>query len=458
MKLIGGAAFFISLILLAFVPSFAEMDFSGGGILRLRHEYLKNWKDMSSATKDNRNYFRVRTSFWGQAELARKAALYVKLTNEFRAFTYFGGTSSSYPDKTASKKGYHFNINEVVFDNLYLDVRKVFGASVDLRIGRQDLPVSLYGEGFLFGDGTPNDGSRTYYFNAVKATWHIGGDNTLDMILINDPRTDHFLPVINRTRLVDAAHPTNDKVQQQLTTTDEKGCVLYLKSQPLKNLHTEGYYIYKTEAEEGGVGLQSQRTRLHTFGSFSKLNLSPYTLRGQLAYQTGDYGDNSRRGLGGYVYADRDFKGILWSPVLSLGYIYLSGDKQGTAGNEAWDPLFSRHPWISDLYGFTLAGETGIMCYWTNLRWERVSLTVYPTKKNSLRFTYNFLRANAQVASSSVFSGTSKSRGQLFQGKLEHEINENIKAYFLAEYFIPGKFYLNHDDAVFFRTEVLIKF
>jgi len=445
-------------VFMNFIPAFAELNFSGGGALRLRHEYWKNLKDMNNGVLDNRNFFRIKTSLWGQMDLDKKASLYVKLTDEFRAYTYFGGSTSSVPDKSASKKGYHFDINEVVFDNFYLDVKRVLDAPVGLRIGRQDLPISDYGEGFLFGDGTPVDGSRTYYFNAAKARWQIDGNTSLDAILIVDPRDEEFLPVINQTKLVNVSNPTLDKVTQQLNTTDEKAGVLYFRNKSIKNLYTEGYYIYKTEAGEGGTGLQSQRTRLHTFGSFSKFNFSPYTLRGQLAFQTGDYGDNSRRGLGGYVYIDRAFKNIPWSPLASLGYIYLSGDKQGTGTNEAWDPLFSRYPWLSDLYCLTLAGETGMTGYWTNFQWERASLTLYPAKKAKLLLSYNFLRANTQVAASSVFSGTSKTRGQLIQGRLDYEISKNITTYFTAEYLIPGKFYANQDEAVFLRTELTFKF
>lgn len=457
-RFFAAAVLCLSTLLIGRLPAFAELDFSWGGALRLRHEYWKNLKNLDSGIKQNRNFFRIRTSLWGKVALDDDAALYAKLTDEFKAFTYFGGTSSAYPDKTASKKGYHFDVNEVIFDNLYLDVKNVFDAPVDLRLGRQDLPPSEYGEGFLIGDGTPLDGSRTYYFNAVKATWRINTDNTLELILIDNPRTDQFLPVINRTELVNAAHPTQDKIKQQLTTTDETGCVLYFRNKSIKNLYAEGYYIFKTEAEKGGVGLQSQRSRLHTLGSFSKFALSPYTLRGQLAYQIGDYGDESRRGLGGYVYVDRDINNMPWSPVASLGYIYLSGDKRGSGRNEGWNPLFSRYPWISEIYTQLLAAETGMTAYWTNFQWERVSLTLNPTKKMKLRLMYNFIRANAQVASSSVFSGTSKTMGQLLQGKVDYQINKNITTYVLAEYLLPGKFYANRDDALFLRTEVMIKF
>ena len=458
MKRVFGQFISLLFLLLIFIPAFAELDLSGGGALRLRHEYWKNLKDMNNDVLDNRNFFRIRASLWGRIDLDKKATLYAKLTDEFKPYTYFGGTSSSAPDKSATKKGYHFDINEVLFDNLYLDLKEVCDAPFDLCIGRQDLAISDYGEGFLIGDGTPVDGSRTYYFNAVKAGWHIDGNSTLDAIFIDDPRDDEFLPMINPTKLVNVSNPAADKVTQQLNTTDEKAAILYFRNKSVKNLYAEGYYIYKTEAAEGGTGLQSQRTRLHTFGSYSKYNFSPYTLRGQLAYQAGDYGDNSRSGLGGYVYIDRTFKNIPWSPLASLGYIYLSGDKRSTGSNEAWDPLFSRYPWLSEIYTQTLAGETGMTGYWTNFQWERAALTIFPVKKTKLWLAYNFLRANAQVVASSIFSGTSKTRGQLIQSRLDYEISKNITTYFTAEYLIPGKFYANQSEAVFLRTELMIKF
>jgi hypothetical protein len=75
----------------------------------------------------------------------------------------------------------HWDPDEVIFDNFYVDLKKPGGAPVDFRIGRQDL-IGQYGEGFLISDGTPGDGSRTFYFNAVKAAWAVNGEITFDMI------------------------------------------------------------------------------------------------------------------------------------------------------------------------------------------------------------------------------------------------------------------------------------
>ena len=436
------------------IPVFAQIKFQWGPYWRVRHEYWKNWKDMDSSQKDNRNFFRIKTSLWGKMDYDDDYSLYMKLTNEMKPYTYFGGAST---DKSASKKGYRFDINEVVFDNLYADAKDVFNLPVDFRMGRQDLS-NMYGENFLISDGTPGDGSRTYYFNAVKSSWKVNEENTVDFIYINDPRDEEFLPVINRTMMVRAASPNSDKVPQSLNTTDEQGYVLYWKNKSVQDLALEGYYIFKKEAEEGGTGYQSQGCDLNTLGSYVKYNFSPFVLRGQLAGQFGDYGNNDREGVGGYVFLDRAFKENAWTPAASIGYIYLSGDNQKTSTNEGWDPLFSRAPWISELYNLSMSAETGITAYWTNLSALRTEFSLKPSSKIKLTFWYNFLRANNQVAASSVFSGRGKTRGHLFQGKAEYVFNKTVSTYFLAEFLDPGNFYKVRDDAVFLRSEIQIKF
>jgi len=324
-------------------------------------------------------------------------------------------------------------------------------------LGRQDF-LGTYGEGFLIMDGTPQDGSRTFYFNAAKASWRVNDTNTVDVIYMNDPRDEEFLPVINRLMLVNIASPTRDKVPALLNTTDEQGAVLYWKNKDIKNLMAEGYYIYKTEAEEGGAGAQARKSKINTFGSFAKYNFAPWTLRGQFAYQTGDYGHNKRQGFGGYGFIDQTFKDVTWSPTLSAGYMYLSGDDRSTSKNEGWDPLFSRYPWISELYVSSMASETAIPGYWTNLRAARLELTCKPTQKSKLSLLYNYLWANEKTAADTRLSGNSLNRGQLPQFRFDYTFNKNVSTLVLVEYFKPGDFYVENNSALFVRGEVQLKF
>ena len=451
----------VCLLVLAIMPvsAFAEMTFKWGGAERIRHEYWKNMRDVDNNQKDTRNFFRIKSSVWGQADMNKNLSFFAKLTNEFKAYTFFEGTTGSVVDKNASKKGYHFDINEIVFDNLYADFKNILDMPVDFRLGRQDF-LGTYGEGFLIMDGTPQDGSRTFYFNAAKTSWRINEKNTLDFIYMNNPRDEEFLPVINRSELTKTGSSTDDKVPQLLNTTDEQGYVLYLKNKNIENLGLEAYYIFKKEDEEGGTGLQSKESYINTLGSFAKYDLNSWTLRGQLAGQFGDYGDEDRSAVGGYGFVDKNFEDAKWTPKASLGYVYLSGDDPATAKNEAWDPLFSRYPWMSELYVITIASDTsvGIAGYWTNISMIRAELSAKPTKKSKATLTYNYLRANESVASNAFCSGTGKERGHLPQARIDYAFTKNISAYVLAEYLIPGNFYKDKDTALFLRTELQIKF
>ncbi len=431
------------------------LKLKGGFYERIRHEYWKNWRDMNNATKDNRNFFRIKTSIWGKADFTDYLSLYGKLTNEFRAYPYYGGTTT---DKTIMKKGYHFDINEVVFDNLYADIKKVLNAPVDLRVGRQDL-MGQYGEDFLFNDGTPNDGSRTFYFNAVKASWAVDDENTLDFLYINNPRTDDILPIINPTNLVVYTNPGLDKARQSLNTTDEEAYVLYWKNKGLvKDLNLESYYILKKEDNEGGTGYQALGSTINTMGAYAKYKMGTWALRSQLAGQFGTYDEETRSAIGGYTYFDKDFPDTKFKPKASIGYIHLSGNNPGTTTNEGWDPLFSRYPFISELYSLSMASETGILCYWTNLGAVRTSLVLQPTEKSKLSFWYNYMRAVETVPASAIFTGDDKSRGHLVQGKFDYAFNKNVSTYVLLEYLFPGDMYVDRDRAMFIRSQLEIKF
>jgi hypothetical protein len=428
-----------------------DLQFKGGFYERLRHEYWKNNQDMNNLYYDggDRNFFRFKTSVWGQADFKETLGFYAKLTNEIKSYNLLGsgGAKKYYSDHR------HWDPDEIIFDNLYLDVKKSSNMPLSLRIGRQDL-LGLYGENFLICDGTPGDGSRTYYFNAFKSSWDIDDKNTLDFLYINNPRDDIWLPTINE-----------DKNPVNLNVTAEEGYVLYLKNKSIKDLAFEPYYIFKREDDDYGSGYQSQTGKINTLGVFSKYITAPWTFHAQLADQFGKYGSEDRTALGGYLFADYDIKDCPLKTQFSGGYVYLSGDKKGTAKREGWNPLWCRFPIYSELYAQSFQNESG-NSYWTNLQMYRLGVTVKPADKAKFNLSYSFLRANALVTGVNAnfnFSGTGKDRGQLILAKLDYTFSKSVAAYLLGEYFIPscGKhgFYTNDaDPAIFLRTQLEFKF
>jgi hypothetical protein len=441
---------FISLGSVAALAQDDSIKFKGGFYERVRHEFWKNNQDMENTYYGggDRNFFRFKTSVWGQMDYEQSFSLYGKMTNEIKSYNLLGSGNR----KVYYNDHRHWDPDEAIFDNLYVDIKKPGDLPVNFRIGRQDL-IGQYGENFLICDGTPGDGSRTFYFNALKSSWAIDEKNTFDVIYTNNPRDDKWLPVINE-----------DKNPVALNVTDEEGYIFYLKNKSIKDLALEPYYIFKREDHDYGSGYQAQKGRINTLGIFSKYALAPWTFHAQIADQFGKYGLEDRQAQGGYMFADYDLKDIIMKPQLSGGYVYLSGNKQGTAKDEAWDPLWCRFPIYSELYAQEFQYESG-NSYWTNLSMYRIGVTVVPTKQSKFNLNYSWLRANELVAASATgsISGTGKNRGHLVIAKLDYTFNKNISSYLLGEYFIPDRgnhgFYTKTaDPAIFVRTQLELKF
>jgi hypothetical protein len=420
-------------------PACAAARYDWGASIRLRHEYWKNTFDFDNDKLDNRNFFRIKTSLWGAAYPDERAGIFMKLTNENKAYTYWGVQSTG-------DKDYRYDINELVIDNLYADIKNMCGAPVDLRVGRQDFPISMYGEGFLIADGTPRDGSRTYYFNAAKLAWHISEKDAVDFIALKASKTDDILPVANR-----------QDGEQMLNYSDEHSFLLYHTSDAIERLRWEQYYIYKHESADRPAPL-SEKGNIHTWGSYVKYSREPWTLRGQAAYQDGSLGTRERRAYAGYAYLDRDWEELSWSPRVSAGYTYMSGDDRATSAYEGFDQLFSTYTWVSELYNLSYQDETGTS-YWTNLGMWRLAVSAACTQRFRITADCSYLRAEETRPGVHASFGDGKSRGYLGRLKGEYAFTKTVNGYVLAEYFQPGDFYADKADAsVFVRTELQVAF
>jgi len=99
------------------------------------------------------------------------------------------------------------------------------------------------------------------------------------------------------------------------------------------------------------------------------------------------------------------------------------------------------------------------VAYWTNLQAFRAGVKVNFNPKANLSFCYNYLMANEDVTPKGILFSDGKERGHLYQVTLGYAFNKNIDGLFLAEYFVPGDFYVNTaDPAVFLRWQLQFKF
>jgi len=431
------AGFFIA------TSAYAELDNTFGLSLRLRQEVWDNvftFQSVDPGTgrpNNDDNYLRLKTSIWDRVELNKKYGFYVKLTNEAR---YFFDSTNTNP----GSRPLGLNKDEIFFDNLIVYGNNIAGLPVDVTIGRQDL---MYGDGFILMDGTPGDGSRSFYFNAAKATIRFSQKSSADLIYITDQAYENSLPIMFSAP------------KRNLSGYNEEAVVVYGNLKPFDDFGIEPYYVWKAE-------YSSNVLRLNTLGARFTYSVGSgwrgVNARGEYAHQFGSYDNGMKREAdGGYAYVSQKYEALPFTPSWELGYVYLSGDKPNSPDKDgSWDPLFSRFPWLSELYCLSLAKESGgITGYWTNLQAARASMKFALTPATTLDLSYTYMLANENTIGTGMFSQGGKKRGDLYIAKLAHKFSKTIDGYLLIEDFVPGDYYApaNRDAATFIRWELQLK-
>jgi hypothetical protein len=426
-------------ILLYASLSYAGLETKYGADFRLRYEFWENAFAFGKVDLKDENFTRLKSSLWGELTYNENFGAYAKVSTE-----------PKYYWSSFSNDNRYFQQDEIFFESLYLDLKRVGGLPVDFRIGRQDLK---YGDGFLIWDGTPGSGDRTKYFNAAKATWRINQDHSLDFVYIYAPMTDTVLPSIHPA-ITGRAYKDNKRI---LNTSDSQAALLYGKSKVSENMTMEPYYIFK---REDAIDANNPILDLHTIGARGVYKNGPWEVKGEFAHQFGEYANGrERRGNGGNIFINRALQDVLWEPRLEAGFIYMSGDDPSTAAHEGWDPLFSRWPGISRLYIYAYARETGIIAYWTNLELFRADVRLKIAPETTATLFYNYLMAAEKTKVTGpfapIFSNDGRERGHLWQAVLNQKFTANIDSTLMFEYFIPGNFYgKGAEDALFLRWEM----
>jgi hypothetical protein len=402
---------------------------------------MEDWDDIvdhSGASDDFRTQVRFRSRLWASYRPSARLEAVAGIINENRTITE--------PDMA-------YNGREVVFETLWVDWR--LGGGWAVRPGRQNL---MRGEGFVLFDGSPLDGSRTAYFNALDV-YRVFGKSKLELLAISDPRTDQYLPRFN-----EAEKPSE---QQRLVEWDERAVGAYLTYAELPRTGLEAYVFYKTETDDYRAPSHPQfqpDRRLGAIGGRVVQSLGRgFSLIGEAAYEVGSQdagqtGGASRdlRAWGGYARVKKELARKT-RPSFSLAYIGLSGDDPGTETIEGWDPLFSRWPKWSELYIYSLGPETGA-AYWTNTGMWEAEVRLAPIKALALRATYYRMEAYESWAGKGAVFGTGTTRGDLFQLRADVTLGASWKGHALYEHLDPGDFYRGEDGGHFLRFEVIYTF
>ncbi|MBN1548009.1 MAG: alginate export family protein [Syntrophaceae bacterium] len=450
--------FFASAIYADIAPAEIKADY--GASFRLRQEYWENVLDFETLKKPDRDFFRLRTSVWGKLDFTPDLGAYLRLTNESR---YYMGNYKPFEPYDSDR----FDEDELIVDNLYFDAKNIFGLPIDLRIGRQDF-LGQYGENFLIMEGTPGDGSRSFYFNAAKATIRFHANHSLDLIILNNTQKDDYLPSLYPARSDSlAGYVSNERL---LNVSDERGFIAYGKNKLNDHFTVEPYYIYKQEDSKGNYSGPGPTCKLdlNTIGARVVFTAANWKVRAEYAHQFGEYDDDTdREGDGGYIFIGQKYADVPLKPEWELGYVYLSGDDSSTSKHEGWDPLFSRAPLWNEIMIYTMIYETlndggAIPGYWTNLQLYKLGLKLALAPTTNLALSYQYLRSveeTPNLSSSAMFSGDSKDRGHIGTFMLSHAFTKQFDGYFQVEYFDPGDFYGDDaEDAIFLRWQLQYKF
>ena len=374
---------------------------------RFRFETWDNAVNLDEAANDAFAYTRNRTTLGLGWNAAKNLEVLGKVTNEFRVYM--------------APKDRAFSWNEVFVDNLYVKWTIPGRVPFVVTAGRQDLN---FGEGFVIADGTPGDGSRSYYFNALRLDADIAKGQRLTAFAHATKPTDRFLPVIN-------ARP------QALAEQTEKALALYYAG-TFGRTKLDAYAIRKTTDANPAWPIP---TRTDTLGVRAVAFLSkPLTFTAEAALQTGRYGDAGRSAYGAIAHFDYDLSGTL--PLLKglvLGGVLLSGDDPATARMEGWDPIFSRWPKWSESYIYTFTRESR-QSYWSNLSSLYAQLAFDFGARSDGHIMV--MPMGAGRAQPGVFpGGTGRDRGTLVRGRLNYKISKFLTGRFIWEHFDPGSFY-----------------
>jgi hypothetical protein len=395
---------------------------------RFRHEDWNDIQDQNSSTNDEKHWNSFRQRLWFSAYLGTpNIELYGRLLNQF--------TKSTTPYVP-------LNLDEVIFDNLYLNFKKTFIPGVSVKIGRQDI---TFGEGFIILDGGSSDGPRSVYFNAVDITY-ARKKSKLDLIGILNPRQDRFLPVIHDQH-------------KNLNESDEQAIAAYYTDKNHKNTNFELYYFLKKEIHDyrASTNVQFRPDRhVSTAGGRIVQKLGHgLTATGEFAIQKGkQHPDTTIQAWGGYGYLKKQFE-AKYSPYVTGGYLALSGDDPSTPNrHEGWDPLFLRWPKWSALYVWSLLPEKGLS-YWTNMKMVQAEAGFTPWKPITLKgIVYLNDAFHPYAPGNPKVFGNGTRRGVMPQIVASYNFGKSIFGEVRYEILSPGDFYTGSSKGHFFRFEL----
>ncbi|MCK4790184.1 MAG: alginate export family protein, partial [Desulfobacteraceae bacterium] len=333
-----------------------------------------------------------------------------------------------------------FTHNEALFDRLNFTWRNVFDLPMKAIVGRQEIKL---GSNWLLIDGTPLDGARTNFFDAIRLTYDLEDRNT----------TTDLIWVENHGDSAKWLKPFDDQ-DIDLAEQDEQGAILYLSKRTSQDSKIDGYFIYKHDRNRNrNSGYEGE---IYTLGTMLEGKLDKrWKYRVEFAPQ---FGHKNGKELNAFAtnnqltYHFNDSK----NNRVYVGYEYLSGDDDP---DKYFDKVWGRVDTWSVLHQGSIDSIDGRQIDSSNLHRVHFGWLTEPTDKTKIQTTYHLLFADDNTLAGGT-GGLSKSgnfRGQLLRAQIKYKVNEHIYHRLEGELFLPGDFYNNdrNDVAVFVRYGIV---
>jgi hypothetical protein len=449
---------------------------SWGGDFRLRNEYFNNALSLGSgpssgpfAPVHEQDYFRFRGRVWASLFPTNDLSLNVRLAAEPREFMK-NSTMDTYFDRSGMQWRYG------IIDNLNVQWKKPLDLPATVTVGRQDINL---GDNWLFGDGTPEDGSFTSFLDSARITCNLEDQHTtIDAIgIVQYARPDAWLPTIGPS----TSQGENPNAYL-LTDQNEKGAVLWIANKSLPAANLDGFFIYKHDSaiNDAPASIFSDNADIYTFGGrVSGLVEEHFQYSAEGAYQFGrkQYQYNMPGGAPAPAAADGQFHDLRAFGVkskisylfkdelndqLSMVFEFLSGDNPNTGNDEMFDVLWGRYPQWSEMYNiYSYVNETRVG-QTANLIRFGPSWSVDPIKDMNFSLTYNALFANQDVPTQATvptaFTGTGNFRGHYLQAVLKYKFSKHLSGHLWSEFLFPGNYYVSRSMMDFLRAEIMFTF
>jgi hypothetical protein len=430
---------------------------TGGGDVRVRNEYLNGALTLSDvAPLHEQDLFRVRGRLWSAATITPDLTLNLRLAAEPRIWEDSAFAKQHPGAGTEERYG--------ILDNCNLKWAHAFDLPLTITAGRQDVQFGDPLNWWLVGDGTPSDGSWSFFLDSIRATLDAPGIKTkFDVVCIDQhARPDTWLPVLG----AEGAY--------SLTEQNERGVILYASNKSLPDTQADAYFIYK---KDDAVFAYSDNGNIYTLGG--KLSGAPaphWSYSAEGAWQWGWKQDSSVRTPVNLGAARRDIQSYGWNAKLSylckdamdnqvsLVGEFLSGDDPGTTGkDEMFDVLWGRWPRFSELYIYSYPMETaGKVAQLNNLLRLGTSWSFVPAKGTTVSLTYNAWFAPESVPTramnSALFSRSGHFRGNFGQLWVKHQFSNHVSGQVWAEVLREGNYYARRDLLSYVRAEMLVGF